>query len=138
MCQAGILLRPLQCAARLGNLSAYAATLCFKICPQAYDQHLNMILGEVEETVTTVEIDEETFEEIIKVNLIMPTWCSMVDAVSVSLASTMYDAFVSLTFVYAELRCLVRIMLGCFWGRLLHLSSLDMHSGCPGCGLLSG
>ena len=26
----------------------------------AYDQHLNMILGEVEETVTTVEIDEET------------------------------------------------------------------------------
>ena len=34
---------------------------------QAYDQHLNMILGDVEETVTTVEIDEETFEEIIKV-----------------------------------------------------------------------
>eukprot|EP00887_Chlorella_sp_A99_P000550 scaffold17.g550.t1 len=32
----------------------------------AYDQHLNMILGDVEETVTTVEIDEETFEEIIK------------------------------------------------------------------------
>lgn len=28
-----------------------------------------MILGEVEETVTTVEIDEETFEEIIKVRL---------------------------------------------------------------------
>ena len=35
--------------------------------PQAYDQHLNMVLGEVEETVTMVEIDEETFEEIIKV-----------------------------------------------------------------------
>ena len=34
---------------------------------QAYDQHLNMVLGDVEETVTTVEIDEETFEEIIKV-----------------------------------------------------------------------
>ncbi|EFN52764.1 hypothetical protein CHLNCDRAFT_26410 [Chlorella variabilis] len=32
----------------------------------AYDQHLNMILGDVEETVTSVEIDEETFEEIIK------------------------------------------------------------------------
>lgn len=31
---------------------------------QAYDQHLNMILGDVEETVTTVEIDEETFEEV--------------------------------------------------------------------------
>lgn len=32
----------------------------------AYDQHLNIILGDVEETVTSVEIDEETFEEIIK------------------------------------------------------------------------
>mmetsp|Transcript_36273 Transcript_36273/g.43808 ORF Transcript_36273/g.43808 Transcript_36273/m.43808 type:complete len:100 (-) Transcript_36273:508-807(-) len=32
----------------------------------AYDQHLNMILGDVEETVTTVEIDDETYEEIIK------------------------------------------------------------------------
>uniref|UniRef100_A0A914US30 U6 snRNA-associated Sm-like protein LSm3 n=1 Tax=Plectus sambesii TaxID=2011161 RepID=A0A914US30_9BILA len=32
----------------------------------AYDQHLNMILSEVEETVTTVEIDEETFEELYK------------------------------------------------------------------------
>ena len=27
----------------------------------AYDQHLNIILGDVEETLTTVEIDEETF-----------------------------------------------------------------------------
>ena len=34
---------------------------------QAYDQHLNMILGAVEETVTTVEIDEETYEELYKV-----------------------------------------------------------------------
>ncbi|CAB3987559.1 U6 snRNA-associated Sm LSm3 [Paramuricea clavata] len=33
----------------------------------AYDQHLNMILGEVEETITTVEIDEETYEELFKV-----------------------------------------------------------------------
>jgi LSM domain len=33
---------------------------------KAYDQHLNMILGEVEETVTTTEIDEETDEEIVK------------------------------------------------------------------------
>ena len=31
---------------------------------QAYDQHLNMILGDVEETVTSVEIDEETYEEV--------------------------------------------------------------------------
>lgn len=35
---------------------------------QAYDQHLNMILGHVEETVTTVEIDDETYEEIVKVS----------------------------------------------------------------------
>lgn len=33
---------------------------------QAYDQHLNMILGDVEETVTTTEMDEETDEEIVK------------------------------------------------------------------------
>jgi U6 snRNA-associated Sm-like protein LSm3 len=32
----------------------------------AYDQHLNMVLGDVEETHTVVEIDEETSEEIIK------------------------------------------------------------------------
>eukprot|EP01123_Difflugia_compressa_P003534 TRINITY_DN14651_c0_g1_i1.p1 TRINITY_DN14651_c0_g1~~TRINITY_DN14651_c0_g1_i1.p1 ORF type:complete len:104 (+),score=15.08 TRINITY_DN14651_c0_g1_i1:23-313(+) len=32
----------------------------------AYDQHLNMILGDVTETHTVVEIDEETFEEIVK------------------------------------------------------------------------
>lgn len=37
------------------------------VCLQAYDQHLNMILGDVEETVTTVEIDEETYEELYKV-----------------------------------------------------------------------
>ncbi|CAJ0937188.1 unnamed protein product, partial [Mesorhabditis belari] len=30
----------------------------------AFDQHLNMILSNVEETVTTVEVDEESFEEI--------------------------------------------------------------------------
>ncbi|CAF2457833.1 unnamed protein product [Rotaria sp. Silwood2] len=29
-----------------------------------FDQHLNMVLGEVEETITTIEIDEETFEQI--------------------------------------------------------------------------
>ena len=34
---------------------------------QAFDQHLNMILSEVEETITTVEINEETFEELFKV-----------------------------------------------------------------------
>lgn len=35
---------------------------------QAYDQHLNMILGDVEEIITTVEIDDETYEEIVRVN----------------------------------------------------------------------
>lgn len=35
---------------------------------QAFDQHLNMVLGEVEETITTIEIDEETFEQIYRVN----------------------------------------------------------------------
>ncbi|KAL6769092.1 SMP8 [Auxenochlorella protothecoides x Auxenochlorella symbiontica] len=34
----------------------------------AYDQHLNMILGDVEEVVTSVDIDEETFEEIVRTN----------------------------------------------------------------------
>lgn len=29
----------------------------------AYEKHLNMILGDAEETVTTIEIDEETYEE---------------------------------------------------------------------------
>ena len=32
----------------------------------AFDSHLNMILGDVEETVTSVEIDEETYEEIFR------------------------------------------------------------------------
>ena len=35
---------------------------------QAYDQHLNILLSEVEETITTVEIDEQTFEEVVKVS----------------------------------------------------------------------
>ncbi|KAG0562760.1 hypothetical protein KC19_9G169100, partial [Ceratodon purpureus] len=35
----------------------------------AYDQHLNMILGEVEEVVTSVEIDDETYEEIVRVSI---------------------------------------------------------------------
>lgn len=35
---------------------------------QAFDAHLNMILGDAEETVTTVEIDDETYEEIYKVS----------------------------------------------------------------------
>lgn len=41
--------------------------LHWQMCVQAYDQHLNMILGEVEEVVTSVEIDDETYEEIVRV-----------------------------------------------------------------------
>lgn len=33
----------------------------------AFDQHLNMVLSEVEETIKTVDINEDTFEENIQV-----------------------------------------------------------------------
>ena len=36
---------------------------------QAYDQHLNMVLGEVEETLKLTEIDPETEEEVTKVTI---------------------------------------------------------------------
>lgn len=36
----------------------------YEILFQAYDQHMNMVLSEAEETITTVEIDEETYEEV--------------------------------------------------------------------------
>lgn len=42
--------------------------LIFLFYFQAYDQHLNMILGDVEEIITTVEIDDETYEEIVRVS----------------------------------------------------------------------
>jgi hypothetical protein len=48
-----------------GRLILLSRRQCYSL--QAYDQHLNMILGQVEETVTTVEIDDETYEEIVKV-----------------------------------------------------------------------
>lgn len=35
----------------------------------AFDQHLNLVLGDVEESVTTREIDEETEEELVRVRL---------------------------------------------------------------------
>ncbi|KAI6189484.1 U6 snRNA-associated Sm-like protein LSm3 isoform X2 [Aphelenchoides bicaudatus] len=39
----------------------------------AFDQHLNMILADVKETITTVETDEESYEEIYKtVERILP------------------------------------------------------------------
>eukprot|EP00981_Chlorochromonas_danica_P008937 scaffold2352_cov153-Ochromonas_danica.AAC.18 len=49
----------------------------------AFDQHLNMVLGEVEETVYTREVDEETEEELVKVSsqpLLIPViQCSFTD-----------------------------------------------------------
>ena len=48
---------------------------------QAYDQHLNMILGDVEETITSVSIDDETYEEIIKArNALSQTRALLCDA----------------------------------------------------------
>ena len=32
----------------------------------AFDQHMNLVLGEVEETITTREVDQETDEELVK------------------------------------------------------------------------
>ena len=42
------------------------ADVFFKIFVQAYDQHLNMVLGDVEEKATVVEVDDETYEGITK------------------------------------------------------------------------
>ena len=47
------------------TIHAYGAERCCGV-RQAYDQHLNMILGDVEETITSIEIDDETYEEIVK------------------------------------------------------------------------
>ena len=43
----------------------------YNVMGQAYDQHLNMILGNVEETITVVEYDEDTCEEHVKVILLI-------------------------------------------------------------------
>lgn len=37
-------------------------------CLQAYDQHLNMVLSDVEETLTQREVDAETDEEVCRQN----------------------------------------------------------------------
>lgn len=34
---------------------------------QAYDEHLNIILGDVEEKITVYEVDTETLKEVVKV-----------------------------------------------------------------------
>ncbi|KAI9145903.1 hypothetical protein BKA69DRAFT_1046187 [Paraphysoderma sedebokerense] len=32
----------------------------------AYDEHMNLVLGDVEETITIVDINEDTYEEIVR------------------------------------------------------------------------
>lgn len=59
------------CLLRFCRLENELSRNCVKISYyifiwQAFDQHLNMVLGDAEETVTTVEIDEETYEEVYK------------------------------------------------------------------------
>lgn len=41
-------------------------TIDHDICPQAYDSHCNLVLGDVEETIYVVEEDENE-EEIVRV-----------------------------------------------------------------------
>ncbi len=43
------------------------STIVGLLLPQAYDNHLNLILGDVEESLTTTEVDEDTQEELVKV-----------------------------------------------------------------------
>jgi hypothetical protein len=60
-------MQPLVVASGFLHLSDTYIFFKFSLCLcQAYDQHLNMILGEVEETVTSTEVDEETDEEIVR------------------------------------------------------------------------
>jgi len=59
----------LSCAFSAATSIHIVVSSCFSdaaIDPKAFDQHLNMILGDVEETVTSTEIDEETDETIVK------------------------------------------------------------------------
>ena len=57
---------PGRCRTELGRRLNRGASPPAPSHPQAYDQHLNMVLGDVEETVTTTTVDDDTFEEVIK------------------------------------------------------------------------
>jgi hypothetical protein len=61
----------------LSDFSVILLTLYF---PQAFDQHLNMVLGEVEESVISREIDEETDEEIVRVCIPHFGECNSIDS----------------------------------------------------------
>ena len=56
-------------------LPLFCARRSHKFPAQAFDQHLNLVLGDVEETISTVAVDEETFEEILSVSL--PLACNV-------------------------------------------------------------
>lgn len=44
----------------------YCTKFDLHLSSQAFDEHLNMVLGDVEEVHTTVEIDAETGEQLVK------------------------------------------------------------------------
>lgn len=79
---------------------------------QAYDQHLNMVLGDVEETITTREIDEETYEELIKVYLVVPTFVLLVHPIEIFMF--LYLHLYSLRKPNATLKCFLFEEMGLF------------------------
>lgn len=58
-----------------------------------------MVLGDVEETVTTVEIDEETYEEIYKVSLYLFLYIGMDFSYDLNYCCIQTLNFVMLTFI---------------------------------------
>ena len=51
-----------------GYQHQFGVRIYFILVSQAFDQHLNLILGDVDETITVTEIDEETEEQMTKVS----------------------------------------------------------------------
>jgi hypothetical protein len=110
--------------------------MCGCVLLQAYDQHLNMILGEVEETVTTVEIDDETYEEIIKVscsalqecNILMSTWCCTVVKVAVLKSWGCARCYAVSTSGFGQVMCDVCPSGGCY-AQLNAQQCTDVHTG---------
>ena len=51
----------------IGMCSSYCLPVCLATLIQAFDEHLNMVLGDVEESHTISDTDAETGETIVKV-----------------------------------------------------------------------
>lgn len=49
--------------------SGCAVLICCRCYAQAYDGHMNMVLSEVEEQISILEVDEATSQEKIKVRV---------------------------------------------------------------------